>query len=356
MDAPIESTPIPSPGLKELIDRADSIYHEHFDGSVWFGRCIFLSWYCERGTCTFCFRSVTKSHIDEPSKARRSLASIVAEALLIKGLGWRIEFLTGGYGSCSDEDVVRYTKLVSQVIGDGMWVNLGELGVSMLEAFKPYVHGIVSSIETVEPKLHDKVCPDKPIRPYIDMIRESKEMGFEQGMTVIIGLGETRDDFSLLKQFIEDHGISRITVYALRPVRHTPFEHGPSPEEVAWWVANLRINFPELEIIVGSARYRIPEISLVLKAGANAITKLPGTKMFNTEDGRRVEEEIKKAGRTFISTFTSENVKGMADWEGMIDKLDLTGKEKEEVRIALYRYLDAMETRGKALFSDGCKR
>ncbi|MGM5481352.1 MAG: radical SAM protein [Nanobdellota archaeon] len=354
MDAPIELTPTPSPELKELMDRADAVYRENFDGSVWFGRCIFLSWYCERGTCTFCFRSVTKNHIEDSSKARRSLASIVAEALLIKGLGWRIEFLTGGYGSCSDDDIVRYTKLVSQVIGDGMWVNLGELGISMLEAFKPYVHGIVSSIETVEPKLHDEVCPDKPIQPYVDMINEAKALGFAQGMTVIIGLGETHNDFPLLKEFISKNSISRITVYALRPVRHTPFEHGPSPEDVTWWVAQLRIAFPKIEIIVGSARYRIPEISLVLKAGANAITKLPGTKMFNTEDGRRVEEEVKKAGRNFISTFTSSDVKGMADWEGMIAKLDLTDKEREDVRTALYNYLDTMEKRGNDLF-DSCE-
>ncbi|MFP4119054.1 MAG: radical SAM protein [Candidatus Woesearchaeota archaeon] len=354
MDAPIESTPTPSPELQELIGRADAVYRANFDGSVWFGRCIFLSWYCERGTCTFCFRSVTKSSIENPSKARRSLASIVAEALLIKGLGWRIEFLTGGYGSCSDDDIVRYTKLVSQVIGDGMWVNLGELGVSMLEAFKPYVHGIVSSIETVEQELHNQVCPDKPIQPYIDMIDDARKMGFAQGMTIIIGLGESRDDFPLLKGFIEDNGISRITVYALRPVRHTPFEHGPSPEDVAWWVAQLRIAFPKMEIVVGSARYRIPEISLVLKAGANAITKLPGTKMFNTEDGRRVEREVKKAGRTFISTFTSSDVKAMADWEGMIRKLDLTDQERDDVRTALDNYLDAMEKRGEELF-DSCE-
>ncbi|MGM5480440.1 MAG: radical SAM protein [Nanobdellota archaeon] len=353
MDDPITSTPTPSPELASLLDEAETVYKANFDGKVWFGRCIFISWYCERGTCTFCFRSVTKQKIQDPSKARRSLASIVAEAILIKGLDWRIEFLTGGYGTCNDADLTRYVKLVSQVLDGEMWVNLGELGTPLLEEFKPHVGGIVSSIETVEEQLHDAVCPDKPIQPYVDMIKQAKEMGFKQGMTIIIGLGEQQHDFSLLQDFIRQNDIERITVYALRPVRGTPFEHGPTPQEVAWWVAKLRIAFPKLEIIVGSARYRIPEISLVLRAGANAITKLPGTKLFNTEDGKRVEKEVEKAGRTFISTFTDPDVKNRVDWDAMINKLDLTDDEKKDVSTTLYRYLDAMQQRGKKLFLEG---
>jgi len=41
--------------IQPLIDKADKIYWKNFNGDTWFGRCIFLSWYCDRGTCTFCF-------------------------------------------------------------------------------------------------------------------------------------------------------------------------------------------------------------------------------------------------------------------------------------------------------------
>lgn len=341
MDKPITLTPVPDKELAALIDKADKVYWENFNGDTWFGRCIFLSFYCELGTCTFCFRSTQKKNIKNPQKARRSLASVLSEALLIKGLGWRIEFLTGGYGIMKDEELLRVTKLVKHVFGqDEMWVNLGEIGTEMLDEFKPYVQGIYSSIETVNPQLHKTVCPDKPIQPYVEMIERSPE--FKHGMAIIIGLGETREDWDITEEFIRQNGFKRVTVYALRPVGGTPFTKGPDSLEVAWWIAKMRIAFPKMEIIAGSAKYRIPELSLFLKAGANGITKLPATNIFNKKEGVMVEEEVKKAGRTFISKFSCPDIHKEADWEGMINALDLTDEEKEKLKTTLYRYLDNM--------------
>jgi len=354
MDEPILETPEPQGELKELIEEANSIYWNNFDGKTWFGRCIFLSWYCERGTCTFCFRSVTKDRIKSPSQARRSLASVVAEAMLIKGMGWRIEFLTGGYGILDDSEIKKIAKLVYQVLEEPIWINLGEMGVDLLKEFRPFVQGLYSSIETLEPELHKKVCPDKPIKPYVDMIKKSEELGYKNAITIIIGLGEKKEDFHLLNKFIRENNIQRITIYALRPVRGTPFEHGPDPEDVAWWIAKTRINFPKLEIIVGSARYRIPEISLFFKSGANAVTKLPATNMFNTKDALRVENEFKKAGRTFTGTFTSNDVYKIADWEGMLKRIDVSEEERDSIRKTLYMYLDNMNKKASKLF-DSCE-
>ncbi len=353
MDDPILSISPLTGELATLVTEAKAIYKEKFGDLTWFGRCIFLSWYCEKGTCTFCFRSVTKRTISDPSKARRSLASVVAEAMLIKGMNWRIEFLTGGYGILDDAEVKRIVKLVYQVLEEPIWINLGEMGVGMLEEFKPYVQGIYSSIETLEPKLHKQVCPDKPIEPYVDMMKNMSELGFKNAITIIIGLGESKIDFTLLETFIQENGVERITIYALRPVRGTPFEHGPTPEDVAWWIAKVRIAFPDIEIVAGSARYRIPEISLFLDAGASAITKLPATNMFNTEDAFRVNEEFKKAGRNFKGIFVSEDVYSIADWDGMINRLDVTDDERNAIRKTLFMYLDSMAKKGNKLF-DSC--
>lgn len=347
MDKEITTTPIPDNELQTLIDKASVIYKENFGKQAWFGRCIFLSWYCERGTCTFCFRSVTKHKIQHAEQARRSLASILAEAMLIKGMGWRIEFLTGGYGITDDENLLRTTKLVSQILDEKIWVNLGEIGTPMLKEFQPYVRGIVSSIETVEEHLHNQVCPDKPIAPYVEMMKESKELGFELGMTVIIGLGEKKEDFKLLKQFIIDNEITRITIYALRPVAQTPFTHGPDPLDVAWWVAQTRTNFPKIEIIVGSAQYRLPELNLMMRAGANAVTKLPATKLFNTKQGKEIEEEFIRAGRETDSIFHSDDPFKEYDWQAMVDRTDLDTEEKELVMKTLHQYLNSFAKRIK---------
>ena len=354
MDNVITETPKPDKELKELIDKSNSVYWDNFDGETWFGRCIFLSWYCSKGTCTFCFRSVTKDKIKEPEKARRSLASVIAEAMMIKGLGWRIEFLTGGYGILDDDEIKRIVKLVSQVLEEPIWINLGEMGIELLEEFRPYVQGLYSSIETLEPKLHKKVCPDKPIEPYVDMIKNSEKLGYKNAITIIIGLGEKREDFPLLEKFLKDNKIKRITIYALRPVKNTPFEHGPESTEVAWWISKTRIVFPKIEIIVGTAIYRVPEISLFLEAGANAITKLPATKMFNTIDAMTVENEFKKAKRNFTGKFTSKNIYEVADWEGMLNRIDVTDEERIKIKETLYNYLDSMNKKACKLF-DSCE-
>jgi biotin synthase-like enzyme len=343
MDKEIIKIPELKGEVKDLVEEAEKVYWDNFDSEAWFGRCIFLSWYCERGTCTFCFRSVTKHQIKHAKQARRSLASVLAEAMMIRGFGWRIEFLTGGYGICDDAELIRYTKLVSQIIKQPMWVNLGEIGTNLLDELKPYVTGIVSSIETLNPELHQKVCPDKPIAPYVKMIKEASKKGFKQGMTIIIGLGEKKEDFSLLKEFISKNEIERLTIYALRPVKGTPFENGPDPLDVTWWTAKTRIAFPKIEIIVGSAAYRLPELNLVLRAGANAITKLPATNMFNTKKGKEVEEQVKLANRKFISKFSCKDVKKAINWKEMLKGVELTPEEKEEVMQTLNNYLENMD-------------
>ncbi|MFH2020942.1 MAG: radical SAM protein [archaeon] len=338
MDSPILNTPALG-ALLPMVEQAGEIYHRNFNDEAWFGRCIFLSWYCERGTCTFCFRNTQKQMIRKPAMAIRSIPSILSEAMLIKGLGWRLEFLTGGYGILNDEMLLRTTMLVHEMLGEKLWINLGEISTDMLEEFRPYVEGIVSSIETVEPRLHKKVCPDKPIKPYVDMMVKARKLGFKLSIAIIIGLGEKKKDLSLLSEFIEKNKIERITVYALRPVKGTPFTKGPDPLDMVWWIANIRIAFPKIEIIAGTAVYRIPEISLLLRAGANAITKLPVVDIFNTDLGKMVEEEVRKAGRRFVSKFSSKDVRKEADWDKMMDIPGLTEKERKNLEIVMGKYL-----------------
>ncbi len=84
--------------IKALLEEATKVHTQTFGKDTWFGRCIFLSWYCELGTCKFCFRSTTKHQIKHAQRARRTKASIITDALIGSNLGWDIEFLTGGYG------------------------------------------------------------------------------------------------------------------------------------------------------------------------------------------------------------------------------------------------------------------
>jgi len=261
---------------------------------------------------------------------------MIVEAILAKNLGWRIEFLTGGYKIYPIEELVGIAKVISKVYGEKIWLNLGALKKEELDLFKPYVKGVVASIETINPELHEKICPDKHIEEYEEML---KIEGFMKSMTLVVGLGEKREDFPLLKEFIQKYKLDRITFYALKPVPGTPYEEGPSTEDYCYWISETRKAFPELEIIAGTTARRVGEVSKVLEAGANAITKFPATKKFNSEEARVLEAEVAKAGREFVSTLTKLPD---IDWAKEVDKLDI--ENKEEVKKKLFLYLDKMST------------
>jgi len=325
--------------MKELIPEANKVYRENFGPATWYGRCIFLSWYCDVGTCSFCFRSTLKHKIKHAPNAERSLSSCLVEALLCKILNWRIEFLTGGYKIFPFEEMLTRAESISKVYGEKIWLNLGVIKKEDLEKFKPYVKGIVSSIETVEPKLHDSICPDKPIQKYEKMFGYSDD--FKKSATIVIGLGEKKEDFELLVKFIEKYNLSRITFYALKPVKDTEFENseGPKTDDYLWWIAKTRVRFPKLEIIAGTTARRYEEVGLLLKAGANAFTKFPATKMFGTKEAHRIEKDIKEAGRELKGSITSLPD---IDWNEEIEKIGLDEELEIEVKEKLKVYLKRM--------------
>jgi biotin synthase-like enzyme len=320
----------------DIIEKANKVYQNNFDNKVWLGRCIFLSWYCDLGTCDFCFRSTQKHKIKHAGKAKRSIFSIITEAILAKNLGWRLEFITGGYGIYPFKEIKEITRIVSEVFQEKIWINLGVLKPEEIEQLEPYLEGIASSIETAEPNLHKKVCPDKPIEPYEQMFEKTK---LKKSITIVIGLGEKKEDIEHVFKLIEKHKLSRITYYALRPVRETPYKKGPDSNYYVWWIAETRIKFPKIEIIAGTGEQRLEEISLLLKAGANAITKIPATRIFNTEKGKLIEEQVKMAGRTFTSTLTKiPNI----NWDAEVERLNIPHSIKQKTKVKLKEYLRMM--------------
>jgi len=322
---------------QELLKQATAIYNESFPSKrTWYGRCIFISWYCSLGDCTFCFRTTQKHKIQHPAGSKRSMGSILIEALFSKLFHWRIEFLTGGYGIMPFSELLEMIKNVSIVYGEKIWLNLGVMAPSHLEQVKPYVKGMVSSLETVTPKLHDYVCPSKPIAPYSVMFKRL-DKDFKRSICIIVGLGDTIEDMKYLFDFIEEHEINRVTMYALKPVKGLEYTEGPTVDFYLQWLARLRIRFPQLEIIAGTNLRRCEEVGYLMQAGANAVTKFPVTKQFGTEKAKLVDKLIKDEGRDFVS-----NVKDFLDidWDAEIEKLEIDEHYKVEMKEKIKPYLE----------------
>ena len=83
----------------DLIKKANETTLKKHGDEISLERAIFLSWWCDKGDCAFCYMSTQKDKIKDPTKARRNVHNIYAEAEMCKRLNWNIEFLSGGYKS-----------------------------------------------------------------------------------------------------------------------------------------------------------------------------------------------------------------------------------------------------------------
>jgi biotin synthase-like enzyme len=307
--------------------------------STHFERAIFFSWYCGIRDCKYCYMSTQP----DSKKAVRSKESLLAELLLCKKLGWEIGFISGGLGAFSQTKFKDLLKDMYKVSEEKFWLNVGALSLEELKDYLPYAKGVVGSIETVNKKVHDDVCPSKPMQPYFKMFEHALELGLETGMTIILGLGETIEDFDELKNIIEKYKISKIHFYGLNPQKGTVFENSkpPTAEYQAEWIKKTREAFPKIDIQMGIWVDRVDRVNELLEAGANSISKFPILKKFGSKEAFEIEKQSKKAGRKFEGTLTKLPE---INWDKEVDKLDVALELKEKVKIKLKQYLAKMNS------------
>ncbi|MBI2146498.1 radical SAM protein [Candidatus Woesearchaeota archaeon] len=324
----------------QLLSHAAEIYRQHFPATTSFERAIFFSWGCTIGDCQFCYMS-TQPADKKPSETKRSVESILAEFILAKKLGWDIGFFTGGIGVFSPAELEFMLKAIQEITGEKIWLSVGPLSKPLLQRYLPYIKGVVGSTETINPELHAIVCPSKPLAPYERMFDAARELQLRRAMTFIVGMGETHADLELLKEFIRRYAIDKIHIYGLIPQQGTKFEHAaiPSPEDQAWWIAQLRIAFPRLDIQCGVWEDRVERISLLLNAGANSISKFRATALFATPAAHEIERQAALGGREFKGTLTTLPV---VDWNAEVQKLPFEEDLKVRIQYKLEQYLRKM--------------
>ncbi|MDP3728393.1 MAG: radical SAM protein [bacterium] len=322
--------PILTAETKSLFENANKIHEKNFGKEIAFERAIFFSWGCSIGDCTFCYMS-TQPYGKNPQETKRTTESILAEFILAKNLGWDIGFFTGGIGAFTPEEIESLLKAAYEITQEKLWLSVGPLAKPFLKRYSPYIKGVVGSTETINPELHKIVCPSKPLAPYEKMFLEAKELELDCAMTFIVGMGEKREDIELVKDFIKKYQITKIHVYGLIPQKGTMFEHAaiPSAEEQAWWIAQLRIAFPKLDIQCGIWENRADRVALLLSVGANSISKFQATKLFGKKQAQDIEAQVKTARRTMRGSLTKLP---SIDWNKEVEKLSLDEDLKNKIK------------------------
>jgi biotin synthase-like enzyme len=288
----------------ELIKRAEKVFSENFPPVAWFERAIFISWFCAKPTCKFCFMYTIKDKIKSPRQARRRLESILAEALIAKICNWEIGFVSAGIASFSTSELKEVLEGIYKITGKKQWLNLGVLRESQIKKLLPFIEGITGTVECVNEALRNEIVPDKPLDKIEEMFKIADKYDLKKSITIIIGLGETIEDYPKLKNILEKWKIDRINFYRLVPHEGAMKLPGPTTEYYIEWIAKTRVDFPKLTIITGSWPDKTTEIPLLLQAGSNAITKLPAIKNFGKKPAFEIEEGARKEGRRFLSTLT----------------------------------------------------
>ena len=294
----------------DLIKNANEITLKKHGDLITLERAVFLSWWCDKGDCAFCYMSTQKDKIKDPTKARRNISNIYAEAEMCKRLDWNIEFLSGGYKSFTTQEIKEIATTIKDITGDGVWLNTGI--TNELDEYGTEIKGITGAVEVANPQIHERVCPSKKLDDISNMLDVAGDLGFKKAITIILGLGETLDDVSYIIDYIRDHNIDRVIFYSLNPHKETVYATSSQPASLyyAQVVAQVRLAFPDIEIICGTWIDNLANIGILILSGANGITKFPLFKMFGTKYGKRVEEEVKWAGRQLKGTFTNKSMLG----------------------------------------------
>ncbi|MFH1398581.1 MAG: radical SAM protein [Candidatus Woesearchaeota archaeon] len=298
-----------------------------------FERAVFFSWHCDIKDCKFCYMSTQNT----TKLARRSLASILAEVILIKKLGWDFGFFSGGIGAYKTPEFRELLEKVYITYGQKFWINVGPLSKEELLAFQPFVKGVVGSIETVNEEVHKEVCPSKPLQPYLEMFKEAKKLGLQNAATIIVGLGETISDFPKLSALIKKYGITKLHIYCLNPQKGTIFAGKPAPaaEYQAEWIRLTRQVFPNIDIQAGIWYDKIERLPLLLNSGANTFSKYPAIRRFGSYS-KKLEKTLAEAG-----IFLAGNLTKLPE-TALEEHLPFDPNLKTEIKNHLAAYLNKM--------------
>lgn len=316
--------------FKDLIDSADKLTREIFGEAVDFERSVFCTWSCKIGDCKYCYMSLQEDQA--PTKVR-SFASILAELIICKKYNWKVGYLTGGTGIIPDDKLFELCQLAHKVMGHKIHINFGSMSKRNLEKFSAHINGLGLAIETLDEQLHSHVCPSKPLSGLVKTLDNAKEMGLDTFMTIILGLGESEEDFNLLEEFLSKHKIDKIQFCLLKPQVGTIYENAPEPpvEYLAWWMAKTRLRWPEMKLKCAIVEGAIDDLDLIIKAGATSISRFPVIKKFNSESAKQICKRLPE----FTANFTNYLD---VNWQIEVDKLDLNSDMKKEILAKILRY------------------
>ena len=325
--------------LADLMQQAHTIYSQQFDNSVWFERSLFTNWTCGIADCRYCYLS-TKPKLDKT--AVRSKASILAEALVCKIMGWKVGYITGGLRVESTEYMTQLLTDLHTVLEYKPKMNYGPYSPREIDSFKEHIAGLGCAVESFDEDLHKFICPSKPLPALMRFLRDCKEKDIPNFITIILGIGEKKSDIEDVIQKITEYNIDTVQLCFLKPQEKTVFDTVPPPniEYMAWWTAKLRIAHPTITIKIALVKERIEDFSTLLQAGAICFSRYFVFSDFASDFATKLENECEKVGRKLNGNF-QEMIEFSAREE--VEKLPFSQQLKDDMCLKVIQYQHRLE-------------
>lgn len=320
--------------LEVLIKKASQIFAQHHPLKVRFERSVFINWTCGIADCKYCYLS-TKPKKD--MKSLRSQASILAELLLCKLMGWHVGYLTGGLRVESTEYMVGLLDNATKVLGYKPMMNFGPYNRSEILSFKPHISGIGAAIESFDPDLHSFICPSKPLKLLQKMLEICRDEEIPTFITIILGMGERKNDVFEVIKYVKEYNIAKVQLCFLKPQVNTIFSDVPAPDPyyMAWWTAQLRIACPQIQIKIALVKERMADFALMLRAGANSFSRSLIFREFGSSYAKEIVAACSEAGRELEGEFLDAPKLNIAQ---AVADLDLPYELKAQILIKAEQY------------------
>ncbi|RME77268.1 radical SAM protein [Candidatus Woesearchaeota archaeon] len=292
--------------LKQLLGQAKDVFKTHHSPHIHFERSIFINWTCGIADCKYCYLSTKPKHTPgSQTTAKRSQASILAEALICKLMGWKVGYITGGLRVESTDELIDLSRKLEMILGHKIMMNFGPFSRSEVEKLSSYITGMGSAIESFNEELHNFICPSKPLRQLLQFLEYLEEFKLKKIITIILGMGEQMGDVDEVIAKVEEYNIDTVQLCFLKPQENTIFAQVPPPDMyyMAWWAAKLRIAHPHLKIKVALVHERIDDFHLLLDAGINAFSRFMIFSDFAQPFAQKLVQECAKGGRKLKGNF-----------------------------------------------------
>ena len=333
--------------LNKLIAQAKILTQENHSSDIYFERSVFINWTCGIADCKYCYLSTKPKHkFGAKTTAKRSQASILAECIICKLMGWRVGYLTGGLRVETTDELIDLANKCETVLGHKTSLNFGPFSKGEVDKLTHHIDGMGSAIESFNEELHNFICPSKPLKQLMGFLGHLEENKLGKIITIILGMGEKMSDVEEVIRKVEEYKIDIVQLCFLKPQPDTVFKDVPSPdmEYMAWWASKLRIAHPKLKLKVALVHERIDDLHVLLDAGVNDFSRFMIYKDFCSPFAHKLVEETKKANRNLKGHFVDLPE---LDLEAEVKKLDLDDELKTDILEKVNQYYEKLKTLNK---------